>query len=103
MVPLGCVREMAPCWRVRNLVAGCGWMAEWRRCDRVDEHRGREAVWLQRVALRGEALCERLVVLVSVRAWAVEPLTRNVMMRVGRLTVVEPRSTIEDLGCVGGA
>ena len=69
----------------------------------MDEPRGREAVWLQRVALRGEALCGRLVVLVGVKAWAVEPLTRNVMMQVGRLAVVEPRSTIEDLGCVGGA
>jgi hypothetical protein len=48
-------------------MAGCGWMAEQRRCDRVDEHRGREAVWLQRVALRGEALCELLVVVVSGR------------------------------------
>ena len=59
---------------------------------------------LQRVALKGEALRERLVVLVSVIAWAVEPPTRNVMMQVGRLAVVEPRSTAEvDLGCVGGA
>jgi hypothetical protein len=44
-----------------------------------------------------------LVVLVSVRAWAVEPLTRNGMKQVGRLAVVELQSTIEDLGCVGGA